>query len=346
MSDYFGHLDRLWLLLLVPLLYVFYRYTDGLRRAALERFARAEILSKLLATLDFSRRRNKRVLLLIGVALLVVCLAQPRLGTTREMAKRAGVDIIVALDVSKSMLAEDLKPSRLERAKLEVRELINRLKGDRIGVMAFAGDAFIACPLTLDYGAARLFLSDIGTDSVGTPGTAIARAIDVARQGFVQKEQKYKVLILVTDGENHGEDPVAAAREAAKEGVIIYAIGLGDPRGFPVPVYDAQGKFVDYKVDRSGQKVNSRLDEETLQKIVFEARGKYFRATTGQMELDHIYEEVKKQEEREIETQQVIEYEERFQPFVAAALLCLVIEALLSERVRARVREEGTEAAS
>ncbi len=345
MNEYFGHLDRLWLLLLIPLLFVFFRYTDGLRRKALERFARAEILNKLLATLDFSRRKTKRVLLLIGVGLLVISLAQPRLGTKREMAKRTGVDIIVALDTSKSMLAEDLKPSRLERAKLEIRELINRLKGDRIGLMAFAGDAFVACPLTLDYGAARLFLSDLNTDTVGTPGTAIARAIDVARQGFVQKEQKYKVLILVTDGENHGEDPVKAAQEAAKEGVIIYAIGLGDPRGFPIPVYDDKGQFVDYKVDRSGQKVNSKLDESTLQKIVLEAKGKYFRASTGQMELDQIYDEVKKQEEREIETQQIIEYEERFQPFVAAALLCLVIESLLSERARMKASQEERMAA-
>lgn len=344
MNNTFGHLDLLWLLLLVPLLYAFYRRRDRARSQALERFAKREVLGRLLATVDFSRRRKKRALLLGGVALLAVSLAQPRFGSTTEPAKRLGVDIIVALDVSTSMLAEDVKPSRLDRAKLEVRSLLERIAeegGDRIGLLAFAGDAFLVSPLSIDYGAARIFLKDIGPETIGRKGTAIARAIEVATKSFPSEEQKYKALILVTDGEDHEGAVLDAADRAAEQGVRIYTVGLGDPRGQPIPVYDEAGRRMDYKTDPRGHKVNSRLDEATLRNVAARTEGTYLGAVSGNLRLEQIYDEVKTLEEREYESRLVIHYEERFQPFVGLALLCLLLETILSDRARRQPAWQG-----
>jgi Ca-activated chloride channel family protein len=246
--------------------------------------------------------------------------------------KRSGVDIFVALDVSKSMLAEDVAPNRLEKAKHEISTFIDRLEGDRIGLICFAGIAFVQCPLTLDYSAAKLFVSDIDINIIPQPGTSIGRAINTAKQSFVTKELKHKVLILITDGEDHESDPVEVAKEAAKEGVIIYTIGIGSPQGAPIPEYDGYGNRTGYKKDRDGNVITSKLDILTLEKLAFETGGKYYISSTGESELDKIYEDIASMEEKELSSKQFTQFEDRFQIFLLFTLILLIMETLLGEK--------------
>jgi len=279
------------------------------------------------------RKRNwKIVIVILSIIVLVFALADPQIGTKLEEVKRSGVDIFVALDVSKSMLAEDVVPNRLEKAKHEISTFIERLQGDRIGLICFSGIAFVQCPLTLDYSAAKLFLSDIDTDIIPQPGTAIESAIELAQQSFVHRELKHKVLILITDGEDHEGDPVEIAKEARKEGIVVYTIGIGSQQGAPIPEFDRYGNRVGYKKDRDGQVVTSRLDVITLEKIAFETGGKYYISSTGESELNKIYQEISEMEEKELSSRQFTQFEDRFQIFLFITFILLIIETLLSER--------------
>ncbi|WP_456440345.1 VWA domain-containing protein, partial [Caldithrix abyssi] len=224
-------LHGLWgVLLLIIFFVLIYRH----KQALLERFGHIEILKRIMPGFDHRRMIWKNVFFILSYAFFVIALADPQIGTRLEEVKREGVDIIVALDVSNSMLAEDIKPSRLEKARHELDNFIDLLQGDRIGLIAFAGMAHLVCPLTLDYGAAKLFLQMMDTDLIPVQGTALEDAIRTAMRSFNQKERKHKVLILITDGEDHEGDPVKAAEEAAKEGIIIYTIGIGSPQGVPI----------------------------------------------------------------------------------------------------------------
>ncbi len=248
------------------------------------------------------------------------------------MAKRYGVDILVAIDTSSSMLAQDIKPNRLEKAKLEVSSLIDKLKGDRVGILTFAGDSFLQCPLTLDYSAVKMFLSIIEPDMMPRPGTAMGDAIRLAAKSFIKKERKHKVLVFLTDGEDHETNPVEAANEAKKEGIIIYTIGIGTKKGEPIPVIDDAGNVKGYKKDRSGEIIMTRLDETTLQKIALITDGKYYHATAGEFELDKIYDEIDKMEKRELSNRIFMQYEDRFQYFLGFAFILLCIEFIIGDR--------------
>ncbi|MBI3920244.1 MAG: VWA domain-containing protein [Armatimonadetes bacterium] len=302
------------------------------RLAALKTLGSLEVVQRMAASLNPKRRRLKTAMLVGAATSMVVALARPQLGTRLETVKRKGVDLLIAMDVSNSMLAQDLKPSRLEAAKQEVAALTDRLQGDRLGLVAFAGNAFVECPLTLDYGAARMFLDDIEPGLIPQPGTAIGEAIRTATKAFSQQERKYKVLILVTDGEDHDTKPVDAAKEAAKQGVRIYTIGVGSTEGEPVPQLDEQGRPAGYRKDREGNIVLSKLDETTLQKIALATNGKYYHATSARLELDRVYREVSKLEEKELLTRKFSQYEDRFQVLLLAAFCLLFIERLVSER--------------
>jgi len=259
-------------------------------------------------------------------------LARPQLGTRLTLMKREGVDIVIAMDCSLSMLAEDFRPSRLEKAKQEVNGLISRLRGDRVGLVAFAGAAFIQCPLTLDYSAAQMFLDIIDHRLIPQPGTAVGEAIRTSIKAFNQKERKYKVLILLTDGEDHDSDPLEAAEEAAAEGIRIYAIGIGSVQGEPIPMRNKRGKITGYKKDEEDNVVVSKLDETTLQKIALITGGKYYHATSGEMELDKIYDDISKMEKKELEGKLMTQYEDRYQIFLFLSILLLTVEFLISER--------------
>ncbi|MFQ6031575.1 MAG: VWA domain-containing protein [Candidatus Zixiibacteriota bacterium] len=305
------------LLVLLPLLIVLYWFVFRMKRKAKERFGNLVLIEKL--SLSFSRKKQKWkvALLLLGTFFLLFSLARPQLGTKLTLMKREGVDIVIAIDVSLSMLAEDIKPNRLEKAKQEVNGLIGRMRGDRVGLVAFAGVSFIQCPLTLDYSAAKMFLDIINRTSV---------------KAFNQKERKYKVLILLTDGEDHDSDPLGAAAEASKEGIKIYTIGIGSVQGEPIPIKDNRGQPTGFKKDQEGSVVVSRLDEVTLQKIALTTGGKYYHATSGEMELDKIYDEISKMEKKELEGKLLTQYEDRYQYFLLISIILLTIEFLLSER--------------
>ena len=293
-----------------------------------------ELVKYLTQSVSRKKQMWKIVLLLIAFIFFVFALADPQIGTKLENVKRKGVDIFIALDVSKSMLAEDVAPNRLEKAKHEIATFIDRLEGDRIGLICFAGIAFVQCPLTLDYSAAKLFLDEIDTDIIPQPGTAIGTAIRTAMKSFVTRELKHKVLILITDGEDHEGNPVEVAKEAAKEGVVIYTIGIGSPQGAPIPEFDAYGNRIGYKKNREGKIITTKLDVLTLEKIAFETGGKYYISSTGESELEKIYDEISSMEEKELASRQFTQFEDRFQIFILLGILVLLIETLLGERRR------------
>ncbi len=324
-------LHGLWgVLLLIVFFVLVYRHKEAL----LQRFGHLELIKRILPGYDKRRVVWKNIFFILAYIFLVIALADPQIGTKLEQVKRKGVDIIIALDVSNSMKAEDIKPNRLEKAKHEIAQFIDLLKGDRIGLIAFAGMAHLVCPLTLDYGAAKLFLQMMDTDLIPVQGTAIGDAIKVARKAFVQKERKHKVLILITDGEDHEGDPVKEAKEAAKEGIVIYTIGIGSPQGVPIPVYDQNGNEVGFMKDRNGNVVTTKLDMTTLQKIAFVTNGKYYMATSGQSELKKIYDEINKMEKKELSARKFSQYEDRYQIFALIGLIFILLEFFLPVRTR------------
>ena len=328
----FFHIEYLYLLLLVPLLVGFFWLVALLRKRALARFGEPTILERLAEGASRRKRTLKTALTVTAIAFLVLALADPRVGTRLEEVKQQGVDIFIALDVSLSMKAEDIKPNRLEKAKLEIRNLIDRLGGDRIGLIVFAGEAYTQFPLTTDYSAANLFLDAVDCDVVPVPGTSISSAIERALESFDFKETTSKVLIVITDGESFEGDTFEAAEEAAKQGVILYDIGLGSPEGAPIPVYDASGRQVDFKRDRSGAVVLTKLDETTLEKLAAIGNGKYIRGTNAQDELDEIYKSINTLQKKEFGVKQFTDFEDRFQWLLAPAVLLLLLEYFTSER--------------
>ncbi|HGY56207.1 MAG TPA: VWA domain-containing protein [Caldithrix abyssi] len=316
----------------VPLLALFFVYVFRQKENLLKRFGHLDILRKLMPGYSKERAVWKTVLFILAYASFVVALANPQIGTKLEEVKREGVDIIIALDVSLSMQAEDIAPNRLEKAKHEIARFIDMLQGDRIGLVAFAGMSHVLCPLTLDYSAAKLFLNMMATDLIPQPGTAIGSAIRRAAKAFNRKEHKHKVLILITDGEDHETKPVEAAEEAAKEGVKIYTIGLGSEQGVPIPLYDRYGNRIGFKKDREGNVVTTKLDAATLQKIAYITGGKYYISSAGETELEDIFDEINKLEKKELTSRQFSQYESRFQIFIGLGLIFLLLETFLPVR--------------
>ena len=319
-------------LLLVPVLIVFFVFVAINRKKKLKLFGDKALIEKLTVSKSALKDRARKILLIISVTFLILAIARPQIGAKLTMTNRSGVDVIVAIDTSLSMLAQDIKPNRLEKAKLEVASLIDKLKGDRIGILTFAGDSFVQCPLTLDYNAVKMFLSIIEPEMMPRPGTDIGNAIRMATKSFIKKERKYKALVLLTDGESHEANPIDAANEAKKEGVIIYTIGIGSRKGEPIPIIDDSGNVKGYKKDRQDTVVMTKLDEPTLQKIALITDGKYYNATPSEFELDKIYDEISKMEKKELSNRLFTQYEDRFQYFLGIALILLCVEFLIGDR--------------
>jgi Ca-activated chloride channel family protein len=252
-------------------------------------------------------------------------------GTKLEEVKRKGADIMICLDVSNSMKAEDLQPNRLEKAKQAISKLIDKLEGDRIGIIIFGGDAYVQLPITTDYAAAKLFLESISTDMVPTQGTAIGSAIDLAMESFGKDEGKNKAIVIITDGENHEDDAVKAAEAAAEKGVAIHTIGMGSVEGVPIPYY--RGNVKDgFRKDKEGNTIVTKLDEKTLQEIAAAANGIYVRATNSDAGLNNVLEAINSLEKKEFESKLYGDYQDWFLIFIWVAFVLLVIEILLSER--------------
>jgi Ca-activated chloride channel family protein len=332
----------LWALGLVPLLAGLLALAAWRRGRALERIGDGALVRRLAASVSVERRVIKAVLLVIAAVFLILALARPQWGARLETVSRRGIDVIVAVDTSASMLAEDAAPSRLAQARAAVLSLIGLLEGDRIGLVAFAGSAYVACPLTLDYGAAAMFVDVLDTDLLPVPGTAIAAALRTATAAFAEGERRHKVIILITDGEDHEGDVEAATTEAADAGIVVYTVGVGGPAGTPIPLRNSRGDVTGYKEDRERRKVTSRLDEGALEAIAVATRGKYHRASAEGIELHSIYEEIAAMDRRTLSTRLQSAFEERYALPLGAALVLLLIETALGDRRRLLRTVRGT----
>lgn len=333
---HFGEPRALLLLLMVPLLGVFMAFVRVRRRRLLRRFGQEDLVARLLDAPGTGRWFSRAALLLLGTAALALALARPQWGKKVEEVHRKGVDVIIAMDVSSSMLAEDVKPSRLAQAREEVASLIDALDGDRVGLVAFAGEATLACPLTLDYSAAKVFLDVLDPGLIPVPGTAIASAIRKSAAAFGGTEKRFKVLVVITDGEDHEHDAVAAAREAAKQGVVLYTLGVGTGAGSPIPVREAGGAVTGFRKDREGRIVTTRLDPLKLAEIAEAAGGRYLPLTPEGREIREIQDRIARMEHRDVSSRFITTYEERYQIPLAVALGALILEAGIGGRLLPR----------
>ena len=333
----FGQVEYFWYALLSAIgLGIFYLWVYKSRSGILEKVAQKALLKDLLSSLDLRGQYLKSFLLSLGLVLCVLSLGRPQWGFQWKEVKRKGLDILIALDTSKSMLAQDLKPSRIERSKLAIRDLVKYLKGDRIGLIAFSGSAFLQCPLTVDYGGFLLSLEDIDTEIIPKGGTNLSSAITEAVRSYSGAQKKYKVLVIITDGEDHKGNALSAAEEAKKEGIAVFCVGIGSREGELIPLKNEDGQTRFLK-DRQGNVVKSRLDEFILQKIALATGGSYVRATGAEFGLELLYRErLSKLEKRELEGKLAKHYEERFQIPLALAFLLLLVELLISERKKAK----------
>ncbi len=318
-------------LLAVPVLIFFFITAWKKKKKLMETFGSLELMEKLTGSVSVEKQRLKVILLVAAFFFMVLAVSGPQIGTRMVEVKRRGVDIIIAVDCSKSMQAEDIKPTRLVKAKRELSTLISKLNGDRVGIIAFAGIAFRQCPLTLDYNAAKMFLDIIDTDLIPYPGTEMDKAINLAIESFSRKERKYKALILLTDGENHSKGMMASVNEAKKEGIKIFTVGIGTPDGEPIPIHDENGNTTGYKKDKKGAVVMSRLDEKSLREIALKTGGRYFRSTPGGSEIENIYEEISGMDKKQLQSKLASQYEDRYQYFVLLVLILLIMEFLVTE---------------
>jgi len=327
----FAHAEYLYALTLLPVLLILFWWALQMRKRGLSRFGNPLLLEMLMPSVSRYKRMTKFFVAFSALAILILGAANPQIGTKMEEVKREGVDIIIALDVSNSMKAEDIKPDRLESAKQEISHMIDKFQNDRLGLIVFAGDSYLQLPLTTDYSAARLILSTVDVDVVPIPGTAIGSAIKLAMKSFAAGEKKHKVIIIISDGENHEDDAIAAAKDANTEGVIIHTIGMGSPDGVPIPIYEGNTQ-TGYKKDESGNTVLTKLDEQGMRQIAEAGGGIYIRATNQQDEMDAVFKEIQAMEKKEFGAKVFTEYEDRFQYFLTVAFLLLILEFFISER--------------
>lgn len=335
----FGNPEYFLLWFALPLFVGFFIWAYQKKKAALKKFAALELISKLTPSAGLSRQIIKLILFCVFFFFLVIALVRPQFGLKMEMVERKGVDIMVALDISQSMLAEDIAPNRVERAKHEIAKLIDMLKGDRIGIVVFAGESFVQCPLTLDYGAAKMFLDAVSPGWVQIQGTALGDAIKQSTEAFRSKSRKNKVLILITDGEDHQGTTIEAAKAAAQEGVIIYSIGVGSESGVPIPVSHGNGNIV-YKKDKKGNLVLTKLNTAILEQIANESKGKFFHAGSD-LDFSRIMGEIAKMEKNDFGTKNITTYEEQYQIFLFIALVLILIEFFIPERIRRKEEWKG-----
>jgi len=273
--------------------------------------------------------------MIIALTLIIIAAARPQFGSKLREVKAEGVEIIIALDVSNSMLAEDIRPNRLEKAKRAISKLLDNLRNDKIGLIVFAGDAYTQVPITTDYTATKMFLSTINTDFVPKQGTAIDEAIQLAMKSYSPDNEQKKVLIIITDGENHEDNPVITAKEAKEMGILVYTIGMGLSKGSPIPI---KGRS-DYRKDVNGNVIITKLDETTLVSVAQAGGGIYIRANNAKVGLSKLYKEIEKLDKTELETVVYSEYEDNFQYFIGFALLFLLIEFIILERKNKRLKK-------
>jgi len=326
----FANPDFLYLLLLLPVAVILWVLNEARKKRALKKLGSQEFVRKLMPEFSGIRPNLKFFLQLLSISLVIIILARPQFGSKLEEVKKQGIEVIIALDVSNSMLAEDIQPDRLTRAKQALTRLIDNLDNDKIGLIVFAGDAYTQIPITSDYVSAKMFLSAINPDMVPKQGTAIGSAIELGMRSFSPGEGKSKAMIIITDGENHEDDPVSAATEASKAGIVIHTIGIGSVEGVPVPV-TVNGRR-EYLKDPDGNTVVTKLDEDILKKIALNASGNYVRASNTTIGLNEIFNEIRKMKKEDLESTMYTEYNDQFQIFAVFALALLFAEFIIMDR--------------
>ena len=315
-------------LILIPVFTLIYIISVRLKKKSLAKFGESQVIEGLIPLVTKRRPLFKFIFMMIALALIIIAAARPQFGSKLKEVKTKGVEIIIALDVSNSMLAEDIRPNRLRKAKRAIARLLDNLKDDKIGLIVFAGDAYTQVPITSDYTATKMFLSTINTDFVPKQGTAIGEAIHLAMKSYSPDNDKKKVLIIITDGENHEDNPVKAATEAKEKGILVYTIGMGLSKGAPIPIKGSS----DYRKDRNGKVIITKLDEGTLVKVAQAGGGIYIRANNAKVGLSNLYNEIEKLEKTELETKVYSEYEDTFQYFIGFALFFLLLEFIILEK--------------
>ena len=313
-------------------IYIWYVYSS---KKKLKKLGELFLINQLVPEVSKAKKITKFILFICGFSFLILGICNLQTGSKMQDVKREGADIMVCLDVSNSMLAQDLTPNRLERAKIAIENMINKLQGDRLGIIVFAGEAYVQLPITTDYGTAKLFLESINTKIVPTQGTNIADAINKAVESFGKDLGKNKAIVVITDGENNEdakESAVDAAEEAAKKNIVIHTIGVGSETGSPIPnIID--GVVSGYKKDNAGNTVVTKLDPKILQDIAGATNGVYVQATSADIGLDAILNKIAELDKTQMESKMYTDYEDQFQWFLGAALLFLVLESLISERI-------------
>lgn len=329
-------LEIIWSLILVPILIILFVKAETSRSKALSIFGDAELLERMSIGLSKTRRKWKAILVLTAITLAIIASLRPQFGVGLKEMRTSGRDILFVIDVSKSMLAQDIAPSRLQSAKSAIKGLLDKAIGDKVGLVIFAGEAFLQCPLTVDYSAMKLILDAVNVDSVPLPGTNIADAIQEGMKAFSKAQSASKIMVLITDGEDHSGKAIDSAKEAAKQNIRIYTIGIGNPSGAPIPIRDEKNGNLTYKKDEQGNTIMSALDETTLQKIALETNGKYFFAGS-QLDFHKVYEQIAGNKGGTSKEEKFYtHYEDKFQWLLLPAILLLLIDAFIDERKKER----------
>lgn len=330
--------DWIWLFAAGPVFTLVFLAMLWWKKKALAGFSEAPMLAHLSPMISTGKTVLKFLLFRVGVFFLTLAAINPQMGSKMTEAKQEGVDLMIAIDVSSSMLSEDIRPNRLVRARMGISQLIDKLHGDRVGIIVFAGDAYVQLPITTDYSAARMFLNTIDTDIVPVQGTSIGAAINLSLESFDFENGTKKAIIIISDGEDHEAEALNAARKAAEKEVIIHTIGMGTEQGGPIPLYKGKQQ-IGFKKDKDGKTVVTRLNEKMLQDISTAAGGEFVRASTAQMGINALLEEIKTMNKTEFGTIAYSEYEDRFQVFLGIALVFLLLEWIVAER-RSKWREK------
>ena len=321
-----------YLLLIIPVMVVFFLLLQIWKKRIQKKFATLPLLKKLTPEKSNFKSTLKFLFLVLGITFLTIGLVNPKIGTKLETVNREGVDIVFALDVSKSMLAEDIAPNRLEKAKRLVSEIVNQLASDRIGIIAYAGQAFPQLPITTDYGAAKMFLQGMNTNMLSSQGTAIDQAVELASTYFDDKDQTNRVLFIISDGEDHSDSAtLKMVEDATEEGIRIYTIGVGKSKGAPIPI-KRKGILESLKKDSQGEVVITKLNEEVLRNIAEEGNGTYIDGSNTEEAVEFIKKELNKMDKKEFEAKQFSEYKDQFQWFLAIGAFFLFLDLFVLDK--------------
>ncbi|WP_299098431.1 VWA domain-containing protein [uncultured Winogradskyella sp.] len=327
-----------WTLLVIPVIILLFVVLQLWRRSAQRKFADSALLKRLSPNQSLFKSILKIIVLCGAFACLSLALVNPKIGTKLETVRSEGVDVVFAIDVSKSMLAEDIAPSRLDKSKQLVTQIINSLVSDRVGIIAYAGKAFPQLPITTDYASAKMFLQNMNTDMLSSQGTAISEAIQLSKTYFDNEDQANRVLIIISDGEDHDGDAMDVAEEAAEQGIRIYTVGVGDLKGGPIPI-KRNGVILNYKKDNQGETVITRLNETTLKEIASEANGVYINGSNTSEVVKTLTGELAKMDKQEFESKQIADFKDQFQWFLGLGIFLLFIDIFFLERKTAWLKK-------